>query len=40
LVQNFTDDILGNVITISINQVLESIHPVDKERFDRFDRFD
>jgi hypothetical protein len=33
----FTCDILGNVVTISINQALESIHPVDKDRFDHFD---
>jgi hypothetical protein len=36
-VQKFTCDILGNVTTISINQALESIHPVDKDRFDHFD---
>jgi hypothetical protein len=36
-VQKFTCDILRNVVTISINQALESIHPVDKDRFDYFD---
>jgi hypothetical protein len=36
-VQKFTCDILGNVATIFINQVLESIHPVEKNRFDHFD---
>jgi hypothetical protein len=36
-VQKVTYDILGNVVTISINQALESIHPVDKDRVDHFD---
>jgi hypothetical protein len=36
-VQKFTCDIFGNVITISINQALESIHPVDKDHFHHFD---
>jgi hypothetical protein len=36
-VQKFICDILGNVVTISINQALESIHPVDKNRFDHLD---
>jgi hypothetical protein len=37
LVQKFICDMSGNVVTISINQALESIHPVDKNRFDHFD---
>jgi hypothetical protein len=36
-VQKFTCGILEKAVTISINQVLESIHPVDKDRFDHFD---
>jgi hypothetical protein len=36
-VQKFRRDILGNVVTISINQALKSIHPVDKDRFNHFD---
>jgi hypothetical protein len=36
-VQKFTYDILGNVVTISINQALQSIHPVDKDRFNHVD---
>jgi hypothetical protein len=36
-VQNFTYDILGNAGTISINQALESIHPINKDRFHHFD---
>jgi hypothetical protein len=36
-VQKLTYDIFGNVVTISINQALEPIHPVDKDRFDHFD---
>jgi hypothetical protein len=36
-VQKFTRDILGNVVTISINEALESIHPVNKDGFDHFD---
>jgi hypothetical protein len=36
-VQKCTCAILGNVITISINQVLELIHAVDNDRFDHFD---
>jgi hypothetical protein len=36
-VQKFTCDISGKETTISINHVLELIHPVDKDRFDHFD---
>jgi hypothetical protein len=36
-VQKFTCDIVGNTVIISINQALESIRPVDKDRFDHFD---
>jgi hypothetical protein len=36
-VQKFTRDISGNVVAISVNQALELIHPVDKDRFDRLD---
>jgi hypothetical protein len=36
-VQKFTWDVLGNGITISINQALGLIHPIDKDRFDHFD---
>jgi hypothetical protein len=36
VVQKFSSDILGNVVTISGNQALESIHPADKDRFDHF----
>jgi hypothetical protein len=36
-VQKVIRDILGNVVTISINQALDSIRPVDKDRSDHFD---
>jgi hypothetical protein len=36
-VQKFTCDTLENGFTISINQALESIHPVNKDRFNHFD---
>jgi hypothetical protein len=36
-VQKLIYDIVGNIVTISINQALESIYPVDKDRFDHFD---
>jgi hypothetical protein len=35
--QRFTYDVLGNIVTISINQEPEPIHPVDKDCFDHFD---
>jgi hypothetical protein len=36
-VQKFTFDVLGKVVAIFINYTLESIRPVDKDRFDHFD---
>jgi hypothetical protein len=39
-VQKFACDIVGNIVTISINQALKSIYPVDKDHFDHFDHFD
>jgi hypothetical protein len=35
-VQKSTCDIWWNIVTISINQALESIHPVDKGSSDHF----